>query len=349
MVLYECHICNFSSPRRHNYLTHLRSKKHQKQKQECIETDILITKEPVHEMNNDFDCIKDQSNNTFEFSNMLHTTSNVIIDEDDDEYDCMYDEASVANDTLNCTYCGKLFKHKSSRSRHERNHCQYNERIPYSRLVELLNDKNNMLLQIDGENKNYDTKIKEMKSKIKVLVDKIESIEAGYENPKCQNSNQNINAILNINNYHQTNYDFLTKYDFIRCIRDCNKCVQRLVERVHFNPNRPENMNIFVSSYQGKFLMIYRNGKWVMRPKKNEVDILFEEKELILENWLSEYGSQYPDLVRKYNRYVKNKNTAGESFVNELKSEIIMTLYNNRDMVLKHVYDGKPIPMIKAL
>ena len=35
--------------------------------------------------------------------------------------------------------------------------------------------------------------------------------------------------------------------------------------------------------------MIYRNGKWIMRPKKSEVDTLFEEKELILENWLDEF------------------------------------------------------------
>ena len=136
----------------------------------------------------------------------------------------------------------------------------------------------------------------------------------------------------------------------MKCIRDCNKCVQRLVERVHFNPNRPENMNIFVSSYQGKFLMIYRNGKWIMRPKKSEVDTLFEEKELILENWLDEFGNSYPDLVNKYKRYLNNKNNAGEKFINELKEEIVMVIYNNLDMVLKHVCgDGKSIHLIKSL
>ena len=316
-------------------------------KKECVDCEYIenVSTNEINENNTSF------TNEDLSLCDVKSITEqNIIIDNEIlEESDAFLDEESNANNTLYCTYCGKLFKHKSSRSRHEKQYCQYNERIPYSRLVDLLNNKNDLIMKIDGENKSYDTKLNQLKDKIKTLVDKIECIETGYENKNDTKSSKNINAILNINNYHQTNYDFLTKTDFVRCIRDCNKCVPRLVERVHFNPNRPENMNIFVSSYQGKFLMIYRNGKWIMRPKKSEVDTLFEEKELILENWLDEFGEQYPELVHKYKRYINNKNSAGVQFINELKNEIVMLLYNNRDMVLKHVYDGKSFPLIKAL
>lgn len=358
MVLYECHICSFSSPRRYNYDAHLRSRKHNRKKNECLHG-IQNTENEIKEVDEcDTELIIADEDNAEIYCCPPTQYKGVIMDDKNevlDNHSCadlFYDEECTENTTLYCTYCGKLFKHKSSRSRHEKQNCPHNEKIPYSRLVDLLNNKNEMIMKIDGENKNYDNKVNDLKNRIRSLVQKIENIESGNNKNihYSSESSNNINAVLNINNYHQTNYEFLTKFDFMKCIRDCNKCVQRLVERVHFNPNRPENMNIFVSSYQGKFLMIYRNGKWIMRPKKSEVDTLFEEKELILENWLDEFGSSYPDLVHKYKRYLNNKNNAGEKFINELKEEIVMVLYNNRDMVLKHVCgDGKSIPLIKSL
>ena len=153
---------------------------------------------------------------------------NEVLDINNSCTDLYYDDECIKNTSLYCTYCGKLFKHKSSRSRHERQNCPHNEKIPYSRLVDLLNNKNDMIMKIDGENKNYDNKVNDLKNRIRALVQKIENIESGNNKSihYSSESSNNINAVLNINNYHQTNYEFLTKFDFMKCIRDCNKCTK---------------------------------------------------------------------------------------------------------------------------
>ncbi len=41
-----------------------------------------------------------------------------------------------------------------------------------------------------------------------------------------------------------------------------------MIEKIHFNPSKPENMNIYISNKKDKYLMIYEDGNWNIKQKK---------------------------------------------------------------------------------
>ena len=76
--------------------------------------------------------------------------------------------------------------------------------------------------------------------------------------------------------YTDTDYSHLTPVDYVQCIKKCNNCVKKLIERVHFNENKPENMNIYISNMKGNYAMIYKEDKWQIVNKKDHIDDLYE-------------------------------------------------------------------------
>ena len=75
--------------------------------------------------------------------------------------------------------------------------------------------------------------------------------------------------------------------------------------------------------------MLYKNNKWQIVNRKNQLDDLYDYNEVLLENWYSEYKDKYPDMITSFERYLKNKD--GEDvMINKIKDEILLMLYNNR-------------------
>ena len=77
------------------------------------------------------------------------------------------------------------------------------------------------------------------------------------------NTNTNNLIINNFNNvkllnYVDTDYSHLTDTDYAKCVKDCNHCVKTLIEMVHFNKDKPENMNIYIASMKDKYIMVIR-------------------------------------------------------------------------------------------
>ncbi len=75
-----------------------------------------------------------------------------------------------------------------------------------------------------------------------------------------------------------------------------------------------------------KYLMVYEEGNWNIKHKLSEIDNLYESKEILLEDWLDQYGT--PELRQKYDKYLSNKES--DEIMNNIKDEIKMMLYNKR-------------------
>ena len=57
-------------------------------------------------------------------------------------------------------------------------------------------------------------------------------------------------------------------------------------------------MNIYISNLKNKYIMIYDGQNWTARDKKTELESLYAEKEMLLEQWLEE--ECYPELKEKF-------------------------------------------------
>ncbi len=220
-----------------------------------------------------------------------------------------------------CEYCLKVFTTKQAMYRHIKYTCKKNKDEDLKELARLLNET------ICGKDK----QLEKMQKQIDKLTNKlqIQNINNGTIN----------NNIFNITvlDYNKTDYSHLTDNDYVDCITDCNYCVKNLIEKVHFNEGKPENMNIYISSIKGNYVMVYKNNNWIIQDKKEQIDDMYDYNEILLENWYNEYKNKYPSIIESFNKYLHNKED--NDIINEVKKDILVMLYNKRGLVLKNKND----------
>jgi hypothetical protein len=210
-----------------------------------------------------------------------------------------------------CKYCGKQYKHKQSVIKHIKYSCTKNKDEDLKELVRLMNIQ---LQNKDKELQNRDKQIETQARQIEKLMGKLE-IHGSFNNNTI-----NINLLA----YRQTDVSHLTQDDYRSCYKKINHCVKTLIEKVHFNPAKPENMNIYISNMKDKYLMVYDGSNWNLANKTDELDRLYEEKEMMLEEWLD--SNPDPILKEKFVKYLDNKEK--DDVLNRIKEDIKLMLYN---------------------
>jgi hypothetical protein len=260
-----------------------------------------------------------------EFSQNLADISNIKLDEDSKPCSdsCIDVKCKISKPkTFECKYCDKVFKHQSSLSKHIKYSCKHNKDEDLKELARLLNETI----------KDKDKELRKMQKQIDKLTNKlqIQNINNNITQYNLTNVNNAVNNVYLLN-YNNTDYSHLTERDYISCINDCNHCIKTLIEKVHFNSEKPENMNIYISSIKGNYVMVYKDDSWQIQNKKDQVDDLYNYNEVVLENWYDEYKEKYPHIIQSFQRYLKNKDES--DVINFVKEEILLMLYNKRPQV----------------
>jgi hypothetical protein len=118
--------------------------------------------------------------------------------------------------------------------RHIKYSCTKNKTEDLTELVRLLN------LQLEQQKNDFETKLQSQTKQIEKLMEKLE-----INNTYITNSHNTINTVnINLLNYKDTDTSHLTNVDYKKCLKEASRCVLKLIEKVHFNPDKPENMNI---------------------------------------------------------------------------------------------------------
>jgi len=291
MEKYKCLSCHFSTNHKPNFDRHLKTKKHQK----C------------------------SSNIALNSPNIALNSPNIAF-------------SSSPEMLYQCKYCNKVLQHQSSLSRHIKYSCKKNKDEDLKELARLFNEKEKMAKENEMMQlmEKKDKQLENMQKQIDKLTNKlqIQNVNNGtVNNGTVHNNTINIQLL----NHTDTDYSHLTPNDYMACINNCNKCVKTLIEKVHFNPNKPENMNIYLSNIKGKYVMIYKDNEWQIQNKKDQVNHLYDHNEMVLETWYDEYKDKHPHIVNSFQRYLKNRD--GDVVLNRAKDEILMMLYNKRKMI----------------
>jgi ElaB/YqjD/DUF883 family membrane-anchored ribosome-binding protein len=78
-----------------------------------------------------------------------------------------------------------------------------------------------------------------------------------------------------------------------------------------------------------KYIMIYEDGVWNIKHKAPELNELYDEKEMLLEDWLETYGTE--KLRQKFDKYLNNKSQ--EDTLHMIKDNIKMMMYNKKSLI----------------
>jgi hypothetical protein len=224
------------------------------------------------------------------------TVSNIIITN--------FEDLFQKNSSSNCQTCNKEFANLYSRKRHEK----------------ICN------VQIENENNKESEKVRLLEERIKELE---------------KNQHQTVNNIQNITNnitqnivilpFGDTDVSHLKGRDYQRALNRCVMSIPQLIKDVHFNPDKPENHNIYISNISKNYAMVWDGKKWVTKDQTEIVDNLIRDNEWRLEDWVNEGGKKYPKAMKKFKLYTSKRDEKGVPEM--VRKDVKMMLYNNRDMI----------------
>lgn len=245
--------------------------------------------------------------------NIMNTSNNILINENDTKIKYV------------CENCNKTYKYKKGFITHK-NKCIIN-----NDKKSINNDKNHTDI-----NTKIDTLLHQMyylieennklNKEIKIIKEKKEIIN--------NNTTNYIQNNIKLLSYKNTDISHLTDKHFIKCLSKINMCIPSLIILLHFNSNKPENYNTYISNIKNKYILFYDGTKWNYKNRDDGLNELFYKGQNILECKIDEWeetGKEYPTAMNNYKRFLKNIDN--DSVVEEIKKAIELILYNHRDIV----------------
>lgn len=241
-----------------------------------------------------------------------------------------YEKTKSEEEERTCKYCMKCFKYKQGLYRHMKYYCKKNDDEDLKELVRLMNEQLAQKSKELEEEKNKYFKEKERNSKmIKKLADKLQI-------------NLVVNNHIRLLNYKDTDLSHLTTTDYIKAINCVNYAIPSMVKMIHFNPNKPENMNIYIPNIKDKYVVLFKENTWQIQPRNKGVENLMDDKYNILREWYDENmrevsEEQYERLKNNFERF--DANIENENVRKNIMNEITMFLYNQRNLIIKNSED----------
>ena len=291
---YYCEYCKYDAKVKSSYDKHIKTKKHL----ECIQN---VSK-----------CIQMYPKNDQMYPKCIHLKHSDI------------------ENKFKCKYCNKSYRYSQGLSKHIRYTCKKNKDEDLQELVKLMNEQLNeqkeVMRQIKDEMK-YELykRDKEIERRDKQIVKLSTKLQITNNNCIIQNNN------IQLLNYRDTDLSHLSDNDYINSINRVNNCVKILTEKIHYNPKKPENMNIYISNLKNDYVTVYDNGQWVL---KKGFDDIYDNKEILLEEWLDKEQDKYPELRDKFEEYLNNKEN--DELLNNIKDDIKLMMYNKKQIVKKN-------------
>ena len=185
--------------------------------------------------------------------------------------------STIEESKYHCLYCNKNLSRSDSLQRHM-NICKKKKECEIITL-------HNKDIEIEEKNK----QIKELEEKIKTQ---------GNTNI-INNTNNTITNNIHINNYGDENLKHLRSRDFANLLSGIYTAVPKLIEKIHFDPDHPENHNIKYTNRKLPYLKVMKDDKWQLVNKKHELLDLIDNKYFMLKE-------------KYYNLLEKNKYTISE-------------------------------------
>jgi len=222
---------------------------------------------------------------------------------------------------LTCKHCEKVFKSDESMRKHVNYRCKEtkdNAELRYTTLK---------LKQVEKELK------QEKKNNEKLVEKQIELLEKHIETQQkllTQKPTHTTNNTVNIQNnyilsYKDTDTSHLTRKDYAFCVKQPDG-VRHLIEKIHFNPMKPENQNLTITNLTDKYMMIYDGTQW-KKVLKDELNKIYNQKESLLEEWVE----QDPVLREKFYQYIKNERK--DVYLHRIE-DIKLMMYNQKPIAI---------------
>jgi hypothetical protein len=242
-----------------------------------------------------------------------------------------------------CQYCKKIFSRVSSLDRHLKGRCKVKKQQDNQKedlLQKLINEMKEMkekMETLENENKEY----REYKQSISKQQN-INQTNIGQQNITQANIGNQFNQFNHLNQLNQQNninikllafgkedISHITDEVYKRVLNKGFKSVPNFVEHVHFNRNKPENHNIYISNIRTNYVLVYDGEDWKLKEKDDALQQLIDEKTETLSNKFDVLIDKLDEhTIRKFRRFLDQRDE--NEVISNIKNDLKLLLYNNR-------------------
>jgi hypothetical protein len=199
-----------------------------------------------------------------------------------------------------------------------------------SKDMHVLKESNNELKESNNE---LNKKIKLLEKSNNNLINQVSKIK--QTNIKLINNNNNNNNItINITAFGKEDLNFI---DDDMCIKKLiypgYESIKNYVKLVHFNENKPEYQNIYISNKKNKNeIMVNDGNKWNIAQTNDIIDKLFFKSMTFIKDKLDIMKDDLPkNKIKGVSRLVNDYDEDENKIIKDLSKDIVLEIYNNRD------------------
>ena len=277
MGKYICKRCGYTVNHKYNFVKHLQRKNVCKPILENIDINTI-----KHQFN------VEVGNNFFEvtpFDSQL-----TPIDSQLTPFDSLNNASScMKNKLFQCNYCQKELSKNSNLHRHLKI-CKAKKQV-----VDNNQTLNDLQKQIDS---------------LSLKVDKKKAAKTNITNNNNCNNVNNTNINIQLNGFGEENLDYITPEYIYALAQGPSLAIPKLLKKIHFNPEHPENMNVKLTNKKLPLMNVYNDAqkKWIFKDKKDTITTMVEQGYSIIDDNLSEkkHNSEMKNFLKFSERYEKD-------------------------------------------
>lgn len=224
-----------------------------------------------------------------------------------------------------CNICDRTFSYNRSLIKH-RETCTNKPNEKYlnknSNIVDQLIIQNQLIVQkLEEKNKQVD----ELTKQVTLLLEK------GQNTTHIQNQN-NIETqnIIFVNSFGKENTEYLTDNIVCKLIQHSPfKCLPQIIEKIHFDPEHPENHNIKITNKKLNYAEIVKDNKWVTTNKKKAIeDMIQNGYNIIEEKYIDNKDSITERKQERFENFKQKFDEDDKELIKDIKDDINLSLIN---------------------
>jgi hypothetical protein len=174
-----------------------------------------------------------------------------------------------------------------------------------------------------------------MKDQINKILEQHASATTTNHNTNSNNTSQNIETLhnitnININAFGNENTDYIDEKVILSCINRVFKSIPSLLEKLHFDPEHPENHNIKITNKKLPYASVMGNNqKWKTVDRKNAVESMVQKGYNLLDDTYADNKNKFSSIKQQNFEGFQSKFEAEDKeLVRQIKTEVEMMVLN---------------------
>ena len=144
------------------------------------------------------------------------------------------------------------------------------------------------------------------------------------------NTNIGTQVNININAFGNENIDYIDDKSILACIDRVYRSIPSLLEKIHFDPEHPENHNIKITNKKLPYASVMGvNQKWKTVDRKDAIDTMVTNGYNLLDEKYTENKDKFTSSKQqRFEGFQSRFETEDKEVIKQIKSEVDILVLN---------------------